>query len=85
MARATKKTIETIARAQRVLSKAQDAVFEAVEGNTTRFRECLDKATQVQRDAYHAASANLARLEQEAVDKGQAWRGTMGQIYFNSN
>lgn len=85
MPRATKKTVETIARAQRVLSKAQDAVFEAVEGSTARFRECLDKATQAQRDAYGAASANLARLEQEAVDKGQAWRGTMGQIYFNSN
>lgn len=85
MARATKKTIETIARAQRVLSKAQDAVFEAVEGSTTRFRECLERATQAERDAYSAASANLARLEQEAVDKGQAWRGTTGQLYFNSN
>ena len=85
MPRATKKTIETIARAQRVLSKAQDHVFEAVDDRNTRFRECLDKATQAQRDAYGAASANLARLEQEAIDKGQAWRGTMGQVYFNSH
>lgn len=85
MPRATKKTIETIARAQRALSKAQDAVFEAVEGSTTRFRECLDKASPAQRDAYLAASARLAVLEQAAIDKGQAWRGTMGQIYFNSN
>lgn len=83
MPRATKKTIADIARAQRVLSRAQQHVFEAVDDRRTRFVECLDKATPAQRKAYADASEKLDRLEREAVAKGQAWRGPMGNIYFN--
>jgi len=72
-----------IAKAQRALSIAQAAVFEAVDDNRTRFRECLDKASPEQRAAYRTAADNLARLEQEAVNAGQAWRGAAGGFYFN--
>lgn len=85
MAKATKKTAGRVTKATRLLSEATDAVFAAVGNTSTPFRECLAAASPAVRDAYSTALVEVIEAEREAINLGQAWRGSSGLLYLNTN
>lgn len=75
----TRKQIEL---AREKLYKTAEAVYSFAPNGNTPFSECLQLASEKVRARYEAARAKVDDLEHQAVAKGRAYRGSIGQLIF---